>query len=140
MTSLQRPRIHQGVAGFEGGELLFRGVRFQDADAGERAQKSIVHAPGVALIHLGQHLHQKSIVHAPGVALVHLGQHLHQERVVHAPGVALIHLGQHLHQERVVHAPGVALIHLGQHLHQAAPITAGIREDLILLSSCIPIH
>ena len=27
-------------------------------EAGERAQQSIVHLPGVALIHLGQHLHQ----------------------------------------------------------------------------------
>jgi len=44
-------------AGFEGGELLFRGVRFHEADAETRAYRSVAHEPGVAIVHLGQHLH-----------------------------------------------------------------------------------
>eukprot|EP00277_Geminigera_cryophila_P011953 CAMPEP_0179450516 /NCGR_PEP_ID=MMETSP0799-20121207/34483_1 /TAXON_ID=46947 /ORGANISM="Geminigera cryophila, Strain CCMP2564" /LENGTH=321 /DNA_ID=CAMNT_0021244679 /DNA_START=162 /DNA_END=1124 /DNA_ORIENTATION=+ len=47
-----------GNEAFEGGELGFRGVRFQDADASTRPQTVIKHQVGVAMLHLGQHLHQ----------------------------------------------------------------------------------
>jgi hypothetical protein len=47
-----------GRSAFEGGALAFRGVRFQDADADTRPQTVIEHRVGVAIIHLGQHLHQ----------------------------------------------------------------------------------
>ena len=39
------------------GDLLFRGVRFHDSDAHTRLQQTVTHRPGVALLHLGQHLH-----------------------------------------------------------------------------------
>ena len=48
----------RGGAAFEGGDLAFRGVRFQDEDASTRAQTVIQHKVGVAIMHLGQHLHQ----------------------------------------------------------------------------------
>ena len=47
-----------GRQGFQGGNLVFRGVRFQDEDASTRPQKAIEHKVGVAILHLGQHLHQ----------------------------------------------------------------------------------
>ena len=45
---------------FKGGHLLFRGVRFHDPDAETQPPQSVTHEPGVALIHLGQHLHAAS--------------------------------------------------------------------------------
>lgn len=46
-----------GHEDFEGGDLIFRGVRFHDDDAETRIALSLPQQPGVALIHLGQHLH-----------------------------------------------------------------------------------
>uniref|UniRef100_A0A7S3K389 Fe2OG dioxygenase domain-containing protein n=1 Tax=Aureoumbra lagunensis TaxID=44058 RepID=A0A7S3K389_9STRA len=46
-----------GKSSFDGGHLLFRGVRFHEEDAHLQQQQAIPHEPGVALIHLGQHLH-----------------------------------------------------------------------------------
>jgi hypothetical protein len=53
-----------GRAAFDGGELAFRGVRFQDADAATRPQTVVKHKVGVALLHLGQHLHQATPITA----------------------------------------------------------------------------
>ena len=43
-----------------GGDLLFRGVRFHEKDAGDVPPRRIPQRPGVALVHLGQHLHAAS--------------------------------------------------------------------------------
>lgn len=53
-----------GREAFEGGELAFRGVRFQDGDAAKRPQTVIKHHVGVAILHLGQHLHQATPITA----------------------------------------------------------------------------
>lgn len=42
---------------FAGGDLLFRGVRFHERDADEVAPVAVAQEAGVALLHLGQHLH-----------------------------------------------------------------------------------
>lgn len=42
---------------FTGGDLLFRGVRFHERDAADRPYAAVAQEPGVALLHLGQHLH-----------------------------------------------------------------------------------
>lgn len=49
--------ISTGDDDFEGGDLLFRGVRFHDEDSDSRPYVAVPQRPGVALIHLGQHLH-----------------------------------------------------------------------------------
>ena len=43
-----------------GGDLLFRGVRFLDPDADAMPYARVPQRPGVALLHLGQHLHAAS--------------------------------------------------------------------------------
>jgi len=53
-----------GAATFEGGDLLFRGVRFQQDNADKMPQQAVKHRLGLALIHLGQHLHQASEITA----------------------------------------------------------------------------
>ena len=40
-----------------GGDLLFRGVRFHEEDADAAPVRRVKQTPGVALVHLGQHLH-----------------------------------------------------------------------------------
>lgn len=53
-----------GHPGFQGGDLLFRGVRFHDNDAESRPTVAVAHATGVAIMHLGQHLHSATPLHA----------------------------------------------------------------------------
>lgn len=53
-----------GHEGFQGGELRFRGVRFHDPDADSRPAVAVSHAPGAAIIHLGQHLHSAAPLHS----------------------------------------------------------------------------